>query len=179
MATQNANEISEQLFEAIDAIVEERIRLLDYDKTIVATIIENSQRQYGKYTVTTDENITFPAYADITNYDINQKVYVRIPGNDYTKQKVIIDRYIQRNRTDFVPEFNSASIELLKQTVQEQAALIEEKSTIIDTNKAEIETLQKKNKSLEKEISDLKSKINSIYGMLSSISSTATMMRNG
>ncbi len=80
-----ATDISEQLFQAIDAIVMERIRVLKYDKTVVATIIENNKAPYGKYKVTTDDNITFFAYADTSKYNLHAKVYVRIPEGDYTK----------------------------------------------------------------------------------------------
>ena len=118
MANQNANEISEQLFQAIDAIVSERIRVLEFDKTVVATIIDNSQALYGKYKVTTDDNITFNAYAEITTYPLKEKVYVRIPGNDYTKQKIITGRYIQTDRTTFVPEVSSASIDSLRKALK-------------------------------------------------------------
>ena len=82
-----ATDISEQLFQAIDAIVMERIRVLPYDKTVVATIIENNKAPYGKYKVTTDDNITFYAFSEVTNYPLYTRVYVRIPQGDYTQQK--------------------------------------------------------------------------------------------
>ena len=94
MAGQNASEISEQLFQAIDAIVTERLRILSYDKTVIARIIDNTNAIYGKYKVTTDDNITFYAYSEDTTYTASERVYVRIPGNDYTKQKIITGRYI-------------------------------------------------------------------------------------
>ena len=94
----DVSELSEQLFEAIDAIVKERLRHLDFDKTIIATITDTSKSLYGRYQVTTDSNIIFTAYADITSYNLGDKVYIRIPGGDYTKQKVITGRYIEENR---------------------------------------------------------------------------------
>ena len=94
-----AADISEQLFEAIDAIVMERIRVLKYDKTVVATIIENTEAPYGKYKVTTDNNITFYAYASTSKYELQEKVYVRIPEGDYTKQKIITGYYIPEGNT--------------------------------------------------------------------------------
>lgn len=93
-----ATDISEQLFQAIDAIVMERIRVLKYDKTVIATIVENDKARFGKYKVTTDDNITFYAYAETSKYILHEKVYVRIPEGDYTKQKIITGRYI--------PEYN-------------------------------------------------------------------------
>ena len=90
----NNIEMTEQLFEAIDAIVTERLRILPYDKTVVATIIDNKYAKYYKYKVTTDDNITFDAYSDIITYKVGAKVYVRIPQGDYTKQKMITQPWV-------------------------------------------------------------------------------------
>lgn len=79
------NEITQQLFKAIDAIVDERLRALPYDKTIVCTIVDIKNADYGKYQVTTDNNITFYAYSDNTQYKLKDRVYVRIPEDNYTK----------------------------------------------------------------------------------------------
>ncbi|MBR2247115.1 MAG: hypothetical protein IJ880_08840 [Bacilli bacterium] len=101
-----AADISEQLFEAIDAIVMERIRVLKYDKTVIATIIENDSAPYGKYKVTTDDNITFTAYADTSRYLLKEKVYVRIPEGDYTKQKIITGYYIPEGNTTVLKDYS-------------------------------------------------------------------------
>lgn len=90
----NNIEMTTQLFEAIDAIVTERLRTLPYDKTVVATIIETKDSANYKYRVTTDDNITFDAYSDITTYKIGTRVYVRIPQGDYTKQKMITQKWV-------------------------------------------------------------------------------------
>lgn len=88
-----ANEIREQLFRAIDAIVENRIMALGFDKTVIATIINSTNAREGIYTVTTDDNITFDAYSDQINLYDNLQVYVRIPQGDYTKRKFITNLY--------------------------------------------------------------------------------------
>lgn len=131
MANQNATELSEQLFQAIDAIVIERLRVLPYDKTVVATIIENKDAPYGKYRVTTDDNITFYAYADIATYPLQEKVYVRIPQNDYTKQKVITGRYIQENRPTKITEVKSEEMTLLKKNYNKQLQTLQDELTAI------------------------------------------------
>lgn len=86
-------EITEQLFEAIDAIVLSRMRLLPFDKTVTATITDTTFIEHHKYKVTTDDNIVFDAYS-IDNYNIGDRVYVRIPEGDYTQQKVITGLFI-------------------------------------------------------------------------------------
>lgn len=123
------NEITQQLFKAIDAITDEKMRTLPYDKTIVATIVSNKDANVGKYQVTTDNNITFYAYSDITQYKVKERVYVRIPENDYTKQKVITGRFIAESRNIEVqkiwatPDNNenlSKEITALKENFEEQ-----------------------------------------------------------
>ena len=87
-------EMTEQLFEAMDAIITERLRTLPYDKTLVATITDNSKANHYKYQVTTDDNIQFDAYSSVTNYEVGTRVYVRIPQGDYTKQKMITELWV-------------------------------------------------------------------------------------
>jgi hypothetical protein len=84
--------------------------VLNFDRTIIATIIDNSEALYGRYKVTTDTNITFIAYCDITNYPLYERVYVRIPENDYTKQKTITGRYVQENRTAIITDIKTSTI---------------------------------------------------------------------
>ena len=87
---------AESLFQSIDAIVTERIHHLPYDRTIIATIVDNTNAYNGRYEVTTDNNTRFYAYSSNPNYAVKERVYVRIPEGDYTKQKVIVDKYIAK-----------------------------------------------------------------------------------
>lgn len=113
-------DIAEQLFEAIDAIVAERLRALKYDKTVVATVIDADKAAYGKYRVTTDDNITFYAYADTSQYTIQDKVYIRIPESDYTKQKIITGRYIPESNTTMLQDYSSRNIAEVLQEYQQK-----------------------------------------------------------
>ncbi len=115
----DSTDISEQLFEAIDAIIKQRLSKLDFDKTITGTITDNSNKNFGKYQVTTDSNIIFTAYSEITVYEVGEKVYIRIPENDYTKQKVITGRYISDNRTTSIPELSSPKIQELENKINQ------------------------------------------------------------
>lgn len=90
----NNIEMTEQLFAAIDAIITERLRVLPYDKFVIATIIDNSAATHSKYIVSTDDNIQFDAYSYITTYAVGTRVYVRIPQGDYTQQKVITQPWV-------------------------------------------------------------------------------------
>ena len=117
MANYTASDISEQLFQAVDAIVQERLKQLNFDKTIIATITNNDKRNFGCYQVSTDNNINFKVYSEIKKYNIGDKVYIRIPEGDYTKQKVIIGRYISEDRNTIIPELESEQINELTKLV--------------------------------------------------------------
>ena len=142
-----AADISEQLFQAIDAIVMERIRVLKYDKTVIATIIENDKALYGKYKVTTDDNITFYAYADTNKYSLHEKIYVRIPEGDYTKQKIITGKYI--------PEYNDSLL------TNETDSLKAKLTTVLNMLNRKEEQIQE----LENKINDLSLTLNRLKGI--------------
>ena len=64
------NQISENLFSAIDIIIQERLKNLSYDKTLLCTIVNDSNKYSGKYSVTY-QNLTFEAYSENNSYKIN------------------------------------------------------------------------------------------------------------
>ncbi len=115
----NITELSEQLFEAIDAIVIERLKKLDFDKTVLATIINIDKSKYGCYEVSTDNNIIFKAYTDISNYQIGDKVYIRIPGGDYTKQKIITGNYIPEDKKKILQDSLQEQINRLQKILNQ------------------------------------------------------------
>lgn len=93
-------EMTEQLFEAIDTIVSERIKNLPYDKTLIARITNVDNAAYGKFEVTTDTNIVMTAYSERQDLVLGDWVYVKVPQNDYTKLKIITEKYIPDNLQD-------------------------------------------------------------------------------
>lgn len=82
----------ENLFKAIDIIAQERFSSLGYDKTIKATIVDDSNADHGEYIVS-DGASEFKAYAADVKYEKNMTVYVIIPEGDYTNQKLIVGKY--------------------------------------------------------------------------------------
>ena len=147
MALDNT-EITEQLFEAIDTIVQERLRKLPYDKTVLATILNNNEKNKGKYTVTTDNNITFDVYSNNTNYDINDIVYVRIPQGDYSQRKVIANDFsIQNKKIFYEEELQSIISQIVAQNsndedIQNQWQAIQQHEEALETLQNQIEQLQ-------------------------------------
>lgn len=86
----------EELLQSVDTIVSARLGDLAYDRTIVCTIVDSSEREYGKYTVT-DGSTTFEAYSDNNKYSNDIQVQVVVPSGDWSAQKIIVGRYISEN----------------------------------------------------------------------------------
>lgn len=84
---------NEILLQAMDTVIAQRLSELAFDKTIICTITDSSERDKGIYKVT-DGSIVFEAYSENTNYSQDDKVYVNIPSGDWTQQKQITGRYI-------------------------------------------------------------------------------------
>lgn len=90
-----AEDYAENLFQAVDTIVAERVKNLPYDHTVVATVLDASNAYTGTYKVTTDNNAKFTAYSDIKTYNAGDRVYVRIIDTDYYSSKTIVGKYIE------------------------------------------------------------------------------------
>lgn len=142
----NNIEITEQLFEAIDTIIEQRIRNLPFDRTVTATIVDISMILYHKYMVTTDDNITFDAYS-MDNYNLGDRVYVRIPEGDYTQQKIITGKFIPIYKDDEV----NKQITLNRLLITRLEMLIDESKLNIDIMNIEAEIQQYMNEHEDEE----------------------------
>lgn len=85
-----ANDIANQICDAVDLLIGNRVSSLQFDKTVRATILSVEDQSIGKYRVKYQNSI-FYAYSDPDqSYRPNTEVYVEIPSNDYNKDKVII-----------------------------------------------------------------------------------------
>ena len=90
MALEN---LQEDLFKSIDTIVQSRIANLPYDKTIECEVIKNDKRANGIYTVKY-QGVTFEANSLVENLNLGDIVYVSVPQNDFTKEKIILIKKI-------------------------------------------------------------------------------------
>lgn len=90
-----AEDYAENLFQAVDTIVAERIKNLPYDHTVIATVLDASNAYTGTYKVTTDNNAKFTVYSDVKTYNAGDRVYVRIIDTDYYQSKTIVGKYIE------------------------------------------------------------------------------------
>lgn len=97
-----ANQDYGELFcQAIDEIVKKRLEGISYDSTILCTIVDDSKRDKGIYTVS-NGSAKFEAISAITSYRNNTNVYVQIPGGDMNEQKIIIAKKTDSNDTPYV-----------------------------------------------------------------------------
>ena len=81
--------LQENLFQAIDTIVQARLANLPYDKTIECEIIDDSRSSIGTYTVKY-QTVTFETSSNLIGLSKGDIVYVSIPQNDFTKEKILI-----------------------------------------------------------------------------------------
>lgn len=97
-----ANQDYGELFcQAVDEIVKKRLEGISYDSTILCTIIDDSKRDKGIYTVS-NGSAKFDAISAVTSYRNNTNVYVQIPGGDMKEQKIIIAKKTDSNDTPYV-----------------------------------------------------------------------------
>lgn len=94
-------DINEQICKAVDIIVSKKLESINFDSTIIATIIDNSEAEQYKY-ICSNGSSQFIAYAKETNYKINESVYVTIPNNDYDQQKIIIGKYVAKDAKPYI-----------------------------------------------------------------------------
>ena len=76
---------------AVDEIVTAKLQGLSYDITKQCTIVNDSLRKQGKYTVS-DGSVKFEACSEDTTLSKGNSVLVTIPNGDYNMQKMIVGR---------------------------------------------------------------------------------------
>lgn len=82
----------ENLFQAIDIILGQRLQDINFDKTIICTIVDDSDKKNGCYIVT-DGTIKFKAYVNDATYRKDDQVRVSILNGDFNEKKFITGRY--------------------------------------------------------------------------------------
>lgn len=92
---------AEELFNAVEVLLNKKIETVKFDETIVATVVDASKSDIGVYTVTTG-NAKFIAYSAETVYRENDMVLVTIPQGNYNNQKVIIGKSVDSLNTPMI-----------------------------------------------------------------------------
>ena len=84
---------SEILMQSMDVFVSKRLSELQFDKTIIVQIVDDTNAEHGEYEVT-DGSTTFTAYSKDVTFKTDESVYVTIPNGNYDNQKQIIGKYV-------------------------------------------------------------------------------------
>lgn len=85
------NSYQDNVCKAIETISNNLLKKVSYDKTIVATIIDITDKKEGKYQCSNGTN-TFTAYSTKTDYEKGNSVYITIPNGNWENQKIIIGK---------------------------------------------------------------------------------------
>ena len=138
MSTQDRNTYGDILCQAVDTIVTQRLSALEYDQTILCSIVDDSRREEGIYRVTNGSTV-FEAVSDQTNYRNDNNVYVLIPKGSWDETKTITGKknnkdseisYIYRNPFDYLVD---ATNNMIKKPLNDTIGLVAN-----DPNRTEI-----------------------------------------
>lgn len=86
--------VGENFCQSVDILVNNAIDKVKFDKTIVCTIVDDSEKKQGKYMVSNGEG-KFEAYTSDTSLSKGDNVYVNIPLGDWDEQKLIVSKKIK------------------------------------------------------------------------------------
>lgn len=89
----NSTQITENLLTAVDIVVEEKLRVLDFDRTEQYTIVDNTKASDRIYTVS-DGQVNFEAYSlsNADEYKVGDVVIVSIPKSNFSNPEKTILR---------------------------------------------------------------------------------------
>lgn len=90
----------ENILKAMDILIDKKLeKNARYDQTVLATVIDDSERLAGQYVVKSDiAKFTAIKQANDTNlYSKGNKLYVMIPQGDYTNDKIILGKALMSN----------------------------------------------------------------------------------
>ena len=94
------------LFECIDIIIDARLKELQLDRTLICQIIDNSERNFGKYTVSYESAKFVVNSADyfLENGDL---VYVGVPANNYSNAYIISKKILEDTKASSLNPFKN------------------------------------------------------------------------
>lgn len=85
----------DNLFQALEIIMDKRFENMSYDKTDVCIITDASDAKNGRYWVSPNNGETrYEAYSESEEYKKGESVRVSILNGDYTQKKFIVGKYV-------------------------------------------------------------------------------------
>ena len=92
----NSQEINNNVLGAVQILIDKSMTNLVGGETVICTIIDDTERQLGKYRVSPNEVVVYDAYSENTEYLEGEQVLVLIPDKSSDK-RTIIRKYISKN----------------------------------------------------------------------------------
>lgn len=89
------NNISEQLFQAVETLIDKKFEQVKFDETIACIVQGKVANEDNLYEVKYNDSIIYKAIAkDGDKYDVGDQVYINIPYGNYNKEeKIILGKY--------------------------------------------------------------------------------------
>lgn len=85
----------DNLFQALDIILDQRLANVSYDKTDICIITDVSDAKNGRYWVSPNNGETrYEAYSESEEYKKGESVRVSILNGDFTQKKFIVGKYV-------------------------------------------------------------------------------------
>lgn len=82
---------TDQILDAVDILVNEKVSTLQFDQTVRATIKEVVDASIGKYKVSYQNSLLYAYSLNIDNtYSAGTQVYIEIPSSDFNKDIIIV-----------------------------------------------------------------------------------------
>ena len=103
----------EQIFQVVDVILTERLKDVQYDSTMICTVVDDSKKEQGYYTVS-NGNVKFEAYTNDTSFKNDDQVRVSILNGDFSQKKFIDGEYIGDNNKE--PVFYTSPLDTVLPT---------------------------------------------------------------
>ena len=164
----------EQLFDAVKIIAESSISNLSFDKTIICTIVDDSDKKNGHYIVS-DGTIQFDAYVNDATYSTNEQVRVSILNGDFANKKFIVGKYTSDEYTS--PITYKSPLEAIVPITGNLVSIDKKVPTSLRANSSTREkVLWSTNLSSNKAFRDLQS--NGIYNTLTIKADFKTLLSN-
>lgn len=86
----NTDGMQDNILQAVDYLVNNRVDRLRLDKTIIGVIVECLDATKGEYSISYNGGTIVAVAQEGKSYRTGQNVYVLVPENDFTKTKVIL-----------------------------------------------------------------------------------------
>lgn len=90
-----SNYIADQLFDAVDKILDSKLATAGFDKTIRAVVKEVLDESKGKYSIEYEGSKGVAWAIGSVKYDVNDEVYVMVPGQIGQREKYILSKVME------------------------------------------------------------------------------------